>query len=173
VPSARILTAPSPPPVLRPKSGNQTPLMVLRPKPSKPSISAWPPRDLADAGTCQTSRRALTSSSRSCAPAAQAVYLTRHRPRRLGPRRRILPSYFFVDPCTMWAARDSARHLRVPRPKSTRVHPRTFHLAFTLRRRPPRRTLYLHFTTKASINMQRLSISHHTRMTTTDPQSPP
>jgi len=144
VPSARTLTAPSPPPVLRPKSGNQTPLMVLRPKPSKPSISAWPPRDLADAGTCRTSRRALTSSSRSCAPAAQAVYLTRHRPRRLGPRRRILPSYFLVDPCTMWAARDSARHLRVPRPKSTRVHPRTFHLAFTSRRRPPRRTLYLH-----------------------------
>ena len=133
------------------------------PKPSKPSIFAWPPRDLSDADTCQTSSRGKTPSSRSCVPATRAAYLTRHCPRRLGPHRRILPSCFLIDPCTMWAARDSARHLRVPWPKSTRVHSRTLHLAFTTRRRPPRRNLHLHFTTKTSINTQRLSITHHTR----------
>jgi hypothetical protein len=72
----------------------------------------------------------------------------------------------------MWAARDPARHLRVPRPESTRVHPRTFHLAFTMRRRPPRRTLHLHFKTKKNISKQRVSITHHTGMTSTDLQSP-
>ena len=152
MPSARILTAPSPPPVLRPKPGNQPPLMALRPKPSKSSVFAWSPRDLSDAGTCRTSRHTLMPSSRSRAPAAWAAYLTRHRPRRLGPHRRIPSSCFLIDPYTMWAARDSTRHLRVPRPKSTRVQLRTFHLAFTSRHRPPHRTLHLHFTTNASIN---------------------
>ena len=172
MPSVRTLTASSPPSVLRPKPGNQPPLMVLRPKPSKPSISAWPPRDLSDAGTCRTSRCTLMPSSRSRAPAAWAAYFTRHRPRRLGPRRRILLSRFLLDPCTMWAARDSTRHLRVPRPKSTHVHPQTFHLTFTSRRRPPRRPLHLHFTIKASINTQRLSITHHIGLTTTGTQYP-
>ena len=152
VPSARTLAAPSPPPVLRPKSANQPPLMTLRPKPSKPSIFAWPPRDLSDASTCRTSRRTLTPSSCSRASAARAAYLTRRRPCRLGPRRCILPSCSLVNPCTMWAIHDSAQHLRVPRPKSTRIHLRTFHLAFTMHRRPPCRTLHLHFTTKENIS---------------------
>ena len=52
--------------------------MVLRLKPSKPSISTWAPRDLSDAGNCRTSRRALAPSSRSCTPTTQAAYLTRH-----------------------------------------------------------------------------------------------
>jgi len=42
---------------------------------------------IADFDACSTSRRALTPSSRSRAPAARAAYLTRHRPCRLGRRR--------------------------------------------------------------------------------------
>ena len=108
---------------LQMKPGNQPPMMVLRPKPWKSFVSAWPPRDLSDADTCRTSRRGKTPSSRSCVPAARAAYLTRHCPHRLGPHRPILPSWFLVDLRTMWAAHDSTRHLRASRPKYTRIHP--------------------------------------------------
>ena len=108
--------------VSQPKLGNQPPVIVLRPKQSKLSIFAWPPRDLSDDGTCRTSNHALTRSSRSRAPVARAAYLTR----RLDPRRRILPSCFLVDLCTMWAANDSSRHLRVPWPNLLAFFPEPF-----------------------------------------------
>ena len=92
--STRTLIAPSPSPILQTKLGNQPLIMVLRPKPSKPSISTWPPRDLFNVGTCWTSYPALMVSSCLRTLAPRTVYLTSHRPRRLGPRHRILPSCF-------------------------------------------------------------------------------
>ena len=130
------------------------------PKPLKPSIFAWPPRDLSDDGTCRTFRRALTTSSRSRTPAARAVYDSPSS----SVTRPTSPHPSFMLSCRSVhnvGRRDSVRHLRIPRSKSTRVHPRTFHLAFTSRRRSPHRTLHLHFTTKATINTKRLSITHH------------
>src|SRR5438876_7940803 len=56
----------------------------------------------------------------------------------------------------MWIAHDSARPLRVPQPKPTRVYPSppTFRLTFTMHRRPPCRIHHLHITSQEQRHTQ-------------------
>ena len=149
MPSAQILTAPSPPPVLRPK-----PVKPVFPgfeaKLVKPSRT--PLHDVTDSPVLRSNR-----SNRRCQrvsdlpPSLDAFesFARASRTSRLLDSPSSLPTWptpssspcTLALPRTMWTAHDSARPPRVPRSRPTRIHPSpswslgmnlSFHRAYSL-----------------------------------------
>lgn len=77
---------------------------VLRPKPSKSSISAWPPHDLLDFDAYPASAKPLTPPSYLIRPISSS-------------------SDMYSCSLGMWIVHHSTQTPRVPPSKSTRIHP--------------------------------------------------
>lgn len=122
-------------PGLRPNRETRMHGVFFRPKPPKPSISAWPPHDLLDVDACPISRQSLTPSLSPHGPPTQLAIVF---PLDLVDVVFILHLYVLL-------LFDTPRgSLMTPPRLFGSIVPQTFH--FTLCRRPPCQTQHLHFT---------------------------